>query len=243
MMSFRPDWSRVDTVLLDMDGTVLDLAFDTLFWGQIVPQRYAELHDIALTEAVEKLTPLFRSREGTLEWYSTDFWSEQLSLDIKGLKRSAREHIGFLPGVCDFLERLAKTGRRIVLVTNAHGDSLEIKLEKTRLDRYFNAMFTSHEFGAPKEKNEFWLRLAQREGFDTQSELCSWTTASGYCGPRGNLESINCWRLASRFRMAMCCRSKSSHRFARWRSYRFRPASERTRFVATRLPPERPGSR
>lgn len=170
-MNCRPDWGRVDTVLLDMDGTVLDLAFDTLFWGRIVPQRYAEQRGIAMTEALDHLTPLFRARQGTLEWYSTDFWSEQLSIDIKSLKREAGEHIGFLPGVCNFLERLGETGRRVVLVTNAHGDSLEIKLERTRLDRFFDAMFTSHEFGAPKEDVEFWSKLAERESFDPRRTL------------------------------------------------------------------------
>jgi 5'-nucleotidase len=32
------DWNNIDTVLLDMDGTLLDLAFDSQFWLQDVPQ-------------------------------------------------------------------------------------------------------------------------------------------------------------------------------------------------------------
>ncbi|MEO1576619.1 MAG: HAD family hydrolase, partial [Pseudomonadota bacterium] len=31
-------WSDIDNVLLDMDGTLLDLNFDTVFWLQVVPQ-------------------------------------------------------------------------------------------------------------------------------------------------------------------------------------------------------------
>ncbi|MDH3916294.1 MAG: haloacid dehalogenase, partial [Chromatiales bacterium] len=34
------DWSTVDTVLLDMDGTLLDLRFDNYFWQELVPSRY-----------------------------------------------------------------------------------------------------------------------------------------------------------------------------------------------------------
>lgn len=165
-MGVTLDWNQVDTVLLDMDGTVLDLAFDTLFWSQIVPQRFAELNGIDLAEAIDRLTPIFRAKQGTLDWYCTDFWSERLAMDIKLLKREAGDHIDYLPGVPDFLMRLAATGRRVVLVTNAHGDSLQIKLERTRLDRFFHAMFTSHEFGAPKEHLDFWSRLSEREPFD-----------------------------------------------------------------------------
>ena len=36
-MSDSLNWSGIDTVLLDMDGTLLDLAFDSLFWLQHVP--------------------------------------------------------------------------------------------------------------------------------------------------------------------------------------------------------------
>ena len=40
-------WSDIDTVLLDMDGTLLDLHFDNHFWLEHLPQRYAELHGVS----------------------------------------------------------------------------------------------------------------------------------------------------------------------------------------------------
>src|SRR5688572_6670841 len=33
------DWNAVDTVLLDMDGTLLDLHFDNYFWLTHLPKR------------------------------------------------------------------------------------------------------------------------------------------------------------------------------------------------------------
>ncbi len=37
-MTMTLNWSGIDTVLLDMDGTLLDLAFDRHFWLEHVPE-------------------------------------------------------------------------------------------------------------------------------------------------------------------------------------------------------------
>ena len=71
-------WNAIDTVLLDMDGTLLDLHFDNHFWLQHLPQRYAELHGVSRALADAELLPLFREHAGTLNWYCTDFWSREL---------------------------------------------------------------------------------------------------------------------------------------------------------------------
>ena len=39
-------WPEIHTVLLDMDGTLLDLRFDNHFWRELVPERYAERHGL-----------------------------------------------------------------------------------------------------------------------------------------------------------------------------------------------------
>ena len=161
-----PDWRQTDTVLLDMDGTVLDLRFDILFWRETVPRRYAELNGIGFQHALEKLEPKYLEKQGTLDWYCLDFWSAELGIDLRQLKTEVEQYIEFLPGALDFLRWVGQTGKRIVLVTNAHQDSLSLKIKRTGLDRHFDALFTAHEFGLPKEYPEFWNRFARREKFD-----------------------------------------------------------------------------
>jgi putative hydrolase of the HAD superfamily len=166
-----PDWTAIDTVLLDMDGTLLDLGYDKRFWEEHLPRRYAESRAITVEEARRLMRPIFESTAGTLDWYCIDYWSRALSLDIAALKRATRHEIGWLPESRAFLARLRATGRRLALVTNAHPEILAIKDAHLGIRRRFDAVYTSHDFGEPKESAGFWPRLAEREGFDPARTL------------------------------------------------------------------------
>ncbi|HTW73478.1 MAG TPA: GMP/IMP nucleotidase [Steroidobacteraceae bacterium] len=164
-------WTRVDTVLLDLDGTLLDLAFDSRFWRESVPAAWGRARSIEPEQARELLAPRFRAREGTLEWYCIDYWSRELQLDIAALKRAEAHRIRWLPGAREFLGRVRALGKRLVLLTNAHPTTLAIKDARTQVISYFDAAFSSHRFGAPKEQARFWERLARAEAFNVQRSL------------------------------------------------------------------------
>lgn len=159
-------WNAIDTALLDMDGTLLDLNFDNHFWNEFVPARWAQMHALDVEEAKCVLFPRFKAMEGRIEWYCLDYWSRELALDIAGLKAELSGLITVLPHVVDFLEALRQAGKRRVLVTNAHPDSLALKLEKTCLHEFLDAVISSHAFGRPKEDPAFWDRLHDVESFD-----------------------------------------------------------------------------
>lgn len=165
------DWDAVDTVLLDMDGTLLDLAFDTFFWRELVPQRYARLHGMSVAAARELLAPRFDAKVGTLEWYCLDHWARDLGMDLRTLKREHSAHIRFLPGAQDFLARVRARGKRAVVVTNAHRYTFQVKAERTGIDRLVDAVHCSHDFAAPKESEAFWRALTVREPFDAARTL------------------------------------------------------------------------
>jgi len=165
------DWHAIDTVLLDMDGTLLDLRFDNYFWLDLVPRKFGEVHGLDFALAQAELKPRFAAHHGRLEWYCTDHWSRELNLDIAALKRGAREHIGWLPGAEEFLLTLRRWSKRLLLVTNAHQDSLAIKNEHTGLGRYFDALVSSHEYGYPKEHADFWAALHREHALDRERTL------------------------------------------------------------------------
>ena len=164
-------WADIDTVLLDMDGTLLDLHFDNHFWLEHLPQRYAELHGISRAAADAELLPLFRAHAGTLPWYCTDFWSRELKLSVRELKREVAHLIALRPDADTFLKALRAAGKRVALITNAHRDSLSLKLEPVELAPYFDRLISSHDYGFPKEDQQFWFALQQDFPFEPARSL------------------------------------------------------------------------
>ena len=160
------DWDAIDTVFLDMDGTLLDLHFDNHFWLEHLPRRYAEERGLAPAKAREFLFDQYRAKRGTLAWYCIDHWSELLGLDIALLKAEVEHLIAVHPRVPEFLEALAARGKRRVLVTNAHPRSLALKMERTRLAGHFERVISAHDLKHPKEAAAFWHALQEVEPFD-----------------------------------------------------------------------------
>ncbi len=167
----RLPWEEIEWVLLDMDGTLLDKHFDDYFWEEYLPKVYAEREGIPLEKAKDVLFKRYLEEEGTLNWTDLDYWSEEFGIDIPLLKREVEHLIKVHPYVIPFLEALREKGKRVYLVTNAHSKTLDLKMKKTRIGPYFDAIISAFDIGLPKERVEFWQRLQEMIGFDKERTL------------------------------------------------------------------------
>ncbi len=160
------DWSTIDTVLLDMDGTLLDRRFDDHFWLEHVPARWAVRHGTTVEHARTHLYALFKSQENTLNWTDLDYWSDRLNLDIPRLKQEVGHLIAVHPFVVDFLLFLKQHHKAVWLVTNAHSKTLDLKMKTTRIGPYFDGAISAHQVGLPKEDDRFWGALQRFIRYD-----------------------------------------------------------------------------
>lgn len=165
------NWDTIDTVLLDMDGTLLDLNYDNTLWNELVPARYSETHGVTLDHARATLFSKMREIHGKLSFYCLDHWAEYTQLDIVSLHTELAHLIVYRPGARAFLQRLRALNKRTLLVTNAHRDSLGVKDQHSQLVRQLDADVSCHDYGAPKEDPEFWRHLQDNHPHDPERTL------------------------------------------------------------------------
>ena len=165
------NWNTINTVLLDMDGTLLDLHFDNYFWQEYMPLKYAQKHGITISQSKTELAPRFNQLYGTLEWYCLDYWSDELDLNILEMKHEIAHLITFRPHAEVFLNSIKSAGKEMIMITNAHPNSLSLKLERLSMAHYFNKLISSHDYGYPKESQSFWHELSVNTSLNKMTTL------------------------------------------------------------------------
>ncbi|MEQ8662414.1 MAG: GMP/IMP nucleotidase [Gammaproteobacteria bacterium] len=165
------DWPAIDAVLLDMDGTLLDLHFDELVWNDALPTAYASRAGLDLAQARSHIRATLDAARGTLAFYCLDHWSACFDVDLHAIETRLGTHVRVHAGVRAFLAWARARGLALVLATNAHPRSLARKLALTGLEPFFDDVVSAHPLGAPKEQAAFWRALHSRTGFEPARTL------------------------------------------------------------------------
>lgn len=165
------DWNKIETVLFDMDGTLLDLHYDNYFWLQHLPQQYATLKGWPEMQARDFLTNKIRAQLGTLNFYCIDYWSDELGVDIVEMKHQIKNRIQFLPHAETLLAEIKALPIQSLIVTNAHRKTLAVKDSKINISSYVDDVCASHDFGLPKEDPQFWQHFSDKFSFDPNTTV------------------------------------------------------------------------
>ena len=92
-MSAICSWNDIKTVLLDVDGTLLDLHFDNSVWDNSLPEAFATKHNLSMSESRSNLYAHMRKVRGKIEFYSFDYWSSFTNIDIEKLHELSKEKL------------------------------------------------------------------------------------------------------------------------------------------------------
>ena len=165
------DRDSIDTVLLDMDGTLLDLYFDYYFWTQHLPKKYNQIHSGDIEQTTLYIANRLAKKQGQLEWYCTDYWTEQFGLNIIQAQTEVKHLIQERPQVIEFLECLGTNQKNRVLITNSDRPSIKLKFANSAIEPLLDQVISSHDYRAAKEDQQFWQQLQSNLDFDPASTL------------------------------------------------------------------------
>ncbi|WP_171258533.1 HAD-IA family hydrolase [Acinetobacter boissieri] len=157
--------------MFDMDGTLLDLAYDDLIWNIKVPEHYVRAHATTYNDIHSLMHHYHEQYKHTLSWYSTQFWSQKLQLDVVNIHQQYAEHICTRPYCIELLTELNQRGHECWLVTNADLKTLKLKLEKTQIGPYFKHIISSEYIGYAKEDAQFWHTLHKQFPFCIKNSI------------------------------------------------------------------------
>ena len=165
------DWDSIDTVLLDMDGTLLDLYFDYYFWTQHLPEKYNQIQSGDIEQTTLYIANRLAKKQGQLEWYCTDYWTEQFGLNIIQAQTEVKHLIQERPQVIEFLECLGTNQKNRVLITNSDRPSIKLKFANSAIEPLLDQVISSHDYRAAKEDQQFWQQLQSNLDFDPATTL------------------------------------------------------------------------
>jgi len=165
------DWANIDTVLLDMDGTLIDLHFDNTLWNTRLPATYARTHNLSIEHAREHLFERMRLNARTIEFYCIEYWAEFTDLNIMALHEELAHLLCYRPGTEDFLQWLKSKACTTLIATNAHRHSFNFKNDHLALTGHVDGVVSSHDYQQVKEGADFWQLLCERENINPARSL------------------------------------------------------------------------
>jgi len=154
---------RVKMISFDLDGTLIDYEFVDSVWFEGVPRLYSVEKGVSFDDAKEAVKREYdKVGKERIEWYDLQYWIRKfgLNVDKQELLKHFQHRIKTYPEVPKVLEELKQKGFRLIIVTNASSEFVELELRKTKMKNYFEHVFSStSDFGLVKKTVNLYQRV------------------------------------------------------------------------------------
>jgi len=155
----------IKIISFDLDGTLVKSTYADKVWLEGLPTLYSKEKNIPLQQAKERIYTLYKEvGEDKKEWYDIDWWFKKF--DLKGswqnLLNNYRDKIQLFPETIETLENLNKNFKLIIL-SNAKIEFIEIQLKETKLIQFFEYVFSSlSDFDTVKKTPEVYKKILSK---------------------------------------------------------------------------------
>ncbi len=166
---------RIKVISFDLDGTLFDNKFVDSVWLEEIPRLYSVKNRISVDDAKRIVKSEYDSvGNDRLEWYDIHYWTGKFGFNVKAaeLLRSLEHKIETYPEVPTVLEQLRQRGFRLVVVTNARREFVELELEKVDMQDSFDRVFSStSDFGLVKNTVRLYEKVCSILGVSPQEMI------------------------------------------------------------------------
>jgi putative hydrolase of the HAD superfamily len=149
-------------ISFDFDGTIATHRFADAFWLKGVPKLYATQHQVSLATVKKYLFEEYEKiGDSRIEWYDPGYWFDRFDLrtDWKEMLLDYRKYVEIYPDVPPVLRQLSKQ-YRLIVSSNAKREFIDVQLKESKLQRYFDAVFSStSDFHTVKKVTEFYAMI------------------------------------------------------------------------------------
>ena len=158
-------------ILSDLDGVILDLAYDIKFWELWLPEQVANQTNKSIEETKAEIMAEIDIQRGTLNFYDLNYWDDLLNVDCMQIFREKTERCSYLEGSYEALQRLSTLKNPKYILTNGDPRIQEYKAETQNFLEFFDSIFYSMHVGYPKESKEFWALARHNLNLDFEDTI------------------------------------------------------------------------